>query len=90
MIFANFYFKIDCRVQEKRPRLRGKITVATDTCARIRRQIASHRRAVQQLRQDREASEGIAHEYQVGSDPEGIDQRVREHEEKIVNFSGAP
>ncbi|MEW6192281.1 MAG: hypothetical protein AB1507_02850 [Bacillota bacterium] len=60
--------------------------MATDICARIRRQIESHRRAIQQLRQDREAYEGIAHESQVGSDPEDINQRIREHEEKIVNL----
>ncbi|MEW6173320.1 MAG: hypothetical protein AB1510_09695 [Bacillota bacterium] len=60
--------------------------MATDMCDKIRRQIESHRRAIEQLRRDRDSYEGIAHQSQVGSDPEGIEERIHRHEESILNL----
>lgn len=60
--------------------------MATDICAKIRSQIKSHQRAIEQLRRDRQTYEGIAYESEVGSDPEDIGQRIHWHEEKIFNL----
>lgn len=57
-----------------------------DICAKTRKQIEKHEEAIKRLREDLDSYAGIAHESQVGSDPEDILQRISQHEERILNL----